>query len=286
MHLQILKCVFMKKFKLFTIIAAMVMTLVSCGPKKAQKVLVLYYSQTNNTKMVADEIANRLNADTEQIEAVNPYDGDFQATIERCMQERKDGVTPDIQQVKSDLSKYDVIFIGYPVWFGTYAPPVITFLKNVDLSGKKIVPFCTFGSGGLESSVADLKVAQPNAEVLDGYGVRAARLDAVPHEIDQFLKENGFIKGEYVKLDEFPEQHAVNDEESAIFAEAVGSYPMMKGAKAATVASRIIPNGTEYLFVAADEHREAKPDMPPMGPMKVYVTVIKGETPIFTKVVR
>lgn len=107
------------------------MTLVSCGPKKAQKVLVLYYSQTNNTKMVADEIANRLNADTEQIEAVNPYDGDFQATIERCMQERKDGVTPDIQQVKSDLSKYDVIFIGYPVWFGTYAPPVITLKMSI-----------------------------------------------------------------------------------------------------------------------------------------------------------
>lgn len=149
-----------------------------------------------------------------------------------------------------------------------------TFLNNVDLSGKKIVPFCTFGSGGLESSVADLKAAQPNAEVLEGYGVRAARLDAVPQEIDQFLKANGFIKGEYVKLDEFPEQHPVNDEEAAIFA------------AAATVALRTIPNGTEYLFVVADEPREPKPDMPPMGPMKVYVTVINGETPVFTKVVR
>lgn len=276
----------MKKFKLFTIIAAMIMTLVSCGPKKAQKVLVLYYSQTNNTKMVAAEIANRLDADIEQIEAVAPYDGDFQATIERCLQERNEGVTVDIQPVKSDLTKYDVIFIGYPVWFGTYAPPVITFLNDVDLSGKKIVPFCTFGSGGLESSVADLKEAQPNAEILEGYGVRAARLDAVPEEIDQFLKANGFIKGEYVKLDEFPEQHAVNDDEAAIFTAAVGSYPMMKGAKASTAASRAIPNGVEYLFVAADEPREPNPDMPPMGPMKVYVTVLDGETPVFTKVVR
>lgn len=276
----------MKKFKLFTILAVMIMTLISCGSKKAQKVLVLYYSQTNNTKMVAAEIANRLDADIEQIEAVNPYDGDFQATIERCIQERNEGVTVDIQPVKSDLTKYDVIFIGYPVWFGTYAPPVITFLKNVDLSGKKIVPFCTFGSGGLESSVVSLKKAQPNAEILEGYGVRAARLDAVPQEIDQFLKANGFIEGEYVKLDEFPEQQPVNDDEAAIFAAAVGSYPMMKGAKAATVASRVIPNGTEYLFVAADEPREPNPDMPPMGPMKVYVTVINGETPVFTKVVR
>ena len=58
----------MKKLNLLTILAVMIMTLVSCGPKKAQKVLVLYYSQTNNTKLVADEIANRLNADVEQIE--------------------------------------------------------------------------------------------------------------------------------------------------------------------------------------------------------------------------
>lgn len=275
----------MKKLRLFTIIAAMI-TLVSCGQKKAQKVLVIYYSQTGNTEFVANEIAQRLHAEVERIEAMNPYDGDFRQTIERCMKEREEGIIPDIQPVKSDISKYDVIFIGYPVWFGTYAPPVITFLKNTDLSGKKIVPFCTFGSGGLESSVIDLKKAQPNAEVLEGYGVRAARMDAVPQEIDQFLKANGFIKGEYIKLGEFSEQHPVNEDESAIFDAAVGDYPMMKNVKAATVASREIPNGTEYLFVAADQPRDPKPDMPPAGELKVYVTVINGETPIFTKVVR
>ncbi|MBP5642659.1 MAG: NAD(P)H-dependent oxidoreductase [Bacteroidales bacterium] len=275
----------MKKLNLLTILAVMIMTLVSCGPKKAQKVLVLYYSQTNNTKLVADEIANRLNADVEQIEAANPYDGDFMETIKRCMQEREEGVTPDIQPVKSDLTQYDVIFIGYPVWFGTYAPPVITFLKNVDLSGKKIVPFCTFGSGGLESSVADLKAAQPNAEVIEGYGVRAARLDAVPQEIDQFLKANGYLEGEYVKLDEFPEQQPVTEEEIAIFKAATDDYPMMH-AEAKTVASRVIPGGTEYFFIAVDTPREVRDDMPPAGEMQVYVTVLGEEAPVFTKVVR
>ena len=275
----------MKKFKLFTIFAAMIMTLISCGPKKAQKTLVLYYSQTSNTKLVADEIANRLDADIEEIKAVSPYDGDFMQTIERCMQERQEGILPDIQPIKSDISKYEVIFIGYPVWFGTYAPPVITFLKNVDLCGKKIVPFCTFGSGGLESSVNDLKEAQPNAEILRGYGVRAARLDAVPQEIDQFLKANGFLEGEYVQLGEFSKQHDVSEEEAAIFTAAVGDYPMLH-AKAKTVASREIPNGTEYIFLAADEPREDKPDMPPAGDMLVYVTVVNGEAPVFTKVVR
>lgn len=276
----------MKKLKLFTIFAAMIMTLVSCGPKNAQKALVLYYSQTDNTKLVADEIAKRLNADVERIESVNPYDGDFRQTIERCMKERNEGIIPDIQPVKSDISKYDVIFIGYPVWFGTYAPPVITFLKNTDLSGKKIVPFCTFGSGGLESSLKDLSKAQPNAVILEGYGVRAARLDAVPQEIDQFLKANGFIQGEYVRLGDFTEIKDVTTEDAAIFDAAVGDYPMMKNARAEMVASRAIPNGTEYLFVAADQPRDPKPDMPPAGKMKVYVTVVNGEAPVFTKVVR
>ena len=264
--------------------AAMILA-VSCGQKKAQKVLVLYYSQTDNTKLVAEDIAGKLGADIERIEAVNPYDGDFQATIERCMQEREQGTIPDIQPVKADLANYDVIFIGYPVWFGTYAPPVITFLNNVDLSGKKIVPFCTFGSGGLESSVKDLTEKQPNAEILPGYGVRAARMEAMPQEVDQFLKANGFLEGEYTQLAGFPEQHPVSEEEAAIFDAAVDGYPMLH-AKATSVAARTIPDGREYLFTAVDLPREDKPDMPPVGEMQVYVTVIDGTAPVFTKVIR
>lgn len=277
----------MKKLRLFAIIAAM-MTLVSCGSKEKEplKILVLYYSQTGNTEIVANEIAQRLHADVERIEAVNPYDGDFRQTIERCMQEREEGVLPEIKPIKTDLSQYHIIFLGYPVWFGTYAPPVATFLKNYDLSNKGILPFCTFGSGGLESSVVDLKEAQPDAMVFDGYGVRAARMDAVPQEIDQYLKKMRFIEGDVVKLGDFSEQHIVTEEEAAIFDAAVGDYPMMKNAKAVTVGSRAIPDGNEYLFVVADQPRDPKPDMPPAGEMKVYVTVANGAAPVFTKVVR
>ena len=247
--------------------------------------LVLYYSQTSNTKMVAEEMAKRLDADMEEIVALQPYDGDFKATIERCLQDNEQGILPDIQALKTDLNNYDVIFIGYPVWFGTYAPPVITFLKNTDLSGKKLVPFCTFGSGGLESSAKDLAEAQPKAEILNGYGVRAARLEAMPDEVDQFLKANGFLEGEYTKLEEFPEQHPVSEEEAAIFDAAVGDYPMIH-AQAKTVASRNLPNGTEYVFTAVDLPREEKADMPPAGEITVYVNVVGQEAPVFTRVVR
>ena len=279
----------MKAIRLLMAIMSVVVAGVSCGQQKKEaskpKMLVVYYSQTSNTKTVAHEIAHRLGTDIKEIQAAQPYDGDFQATISRCMKDRQDGVKPEIIALDVDLAQYDVIFIGYPIWFGTYAPPVEAFLDQNDLSGKKIVPFCTFGSGGLDSSVKELAAKQPKAEILPGYGVRAARMKAMPLEVDQFLKAGGFIEGEYTKLAAFPEQHVVNDEESAIFDKAVGDYPMIH-AKAETVAQRTIPGGMEYLFVAKDLPREGGQQMPPTGTIKVYVTVLDGQTPEFTQVVR
>lgn len=276
----------MRKINLMLAMTVVAMTVASCGSKnEPQKVLVLYYSQTSNTKAVAEEIATRLGADIEEIVATVPYDGDFQATIGRCMQEREQGVIPEIEPLQADIAKYDVIFIGYPVWFGTYAPPVATWLNGVDLSGKKIVPFCTFGSGGLESSAKDLAEKQPQAEILPGYGVRTARMDAMPQEVEQFLIANGFLEGEYTPLEEFPEQHEVSVEEAAIFDAAVDGYPMLH-AQAKTVAARSLPNGEEYFFTAVDLPREDKPDMPPAGEIQVYVTVLPDVAPVFTRVVR
>ena len=240
--------------------AAVMMATVSYGQKKEEPKKAL---------KVAQEIASRLGADLEEVVAVKPYDGDFQATINRSMKERQEGVTPDIKPLKADLSKYDVIFLGYPIWFGTYAPPVATLLSQVDLSGKKVVPFCTFGSGGLEASIKDLAEKQPKAELLAGYGVRAARLDAMPKEVEQFLIASGFLKGTYTPLKDFGTQQPVSAEQSAIFDAAVGDYPMIH-AKAKTVASRPIPGGTE----------------PSAGQMQVYVTVLNGSAPVFTRVNR
>ena len=274
--------------------ALAVMVVTSCSQNnlrvkrgKAPKVLVLYYSQTSNTKAVAEEIATRLKSDIEEITLVEPYDTAFQATIERCKADREKGITPEINPLKSNIADYDIIFLGYPIWFGTYAPPIATLLDKVDLSGKKVVPFCTFGSGGLESSGQDLFERLPNTEILPGYGVRAARMDAMPKEVGEFLAASLFCDGKFDMPEPFPEQHPVSAEEEAIFDAAVNGYPMLN-AKATTVASRTIQDGegTEYLFTAMDMPREKKADMPPASEIKVYVIVEKGKTPEFTKVVR
>ena len=264
--------------------AVTIMLALSCKQNVSTKVLVLYYSQNGTTKAVAEQICSSLGADIEEIVPVNPYGGNFQETIERCTKEREQGFIPDIQPLISDLKAYDVIFLGYPIWFGTYAPPVNGFLSTVDLGGKKIVPFCTFGSGGLDSSIRDLKEKQPGAEILPGYGVRAARADAVPQEIDRFLKEGGFIEGEYEKYDDFSEVRPVTDEESAVFDAAVAGYPMIH-AKAQRVSSRAVTGGTEYLFEADDEPGDSGfADMP--RSIKVYVLDLDGKEPVFTQVVR
>lgn len=292
----------MKKLKLLLVLVAVTLTAISCdskgdsqkhdqdqstsSPKKAEKILVLYYSQTGTTRAVAQEISKRIGADIEEIVMVDPYEEDYDATIKRCLKEREQGFVPSIQPVKADISRYDVIFIGYPVWFGTYAPPVAAFLDSVDLSGKKVVPFCTFGSGGLESSIKDLEAAEPKATILPGYGVRAARMEAMPSEVARFLIAYGFMDGEYAPLDEFSESREVSKEEEAIFNAAVKGYKMLN-AKAKTVASRSVPDGTEYLFTAVDKPRKkAKSKMPPAGEIQVYVLVADGEAPVFTKVVR
>ncbi len=271
----------MKKILLMACVALLA---TACCQKKSPKVLVLYYSQNGTTKVVADEICNRLNADVEAIVPLNPYNGDYQETIERGKLEKDSNFLPEIQPIKANIKDYDVIFLGYPIWFGTYPQPVATLLSMSDFSGKKIVPFCSFGSGGLDSSIKDLKKSQPNAEILPGYGVRAARINVVPAELDRFLKENGFIEGECEKLAEFSESHAVNEQEAGIFDAAVAGYKMIH-AKAEEVCSRNVPGGVEYLFIARELPRDETQDATDRT-FKVNVLVEDGKEPVFTQVVR
>lgn len=257
---------------------------IGCSQKNEPKALVLYYSQTGNTQAVAELIASSIGADIEAVVPVVPYDGDYAATIERGRNELFGKAFPEIQPVAADLTEYDVVFIGFPVWFGTYATPVETLLNTIDLAGKKVVPFCTFGSGGLDSSSKAIAEKLVNSEVLPGYGVRAARIDAIAAEVDRFLKEGGFMEGGCEPLAPFSEVRPVTEEESAIFDEAVKDYAMIS-AKAAEVACRPVPTGHEYLFTAIEKPRDPQFQGEPKT-IKVYVLVEEGKSPVFTQVCR
>lgn len=143
-------------------IAALATMFTSCN---TQKVLILYYSQTGTTQVVAEELQKQLGADIERIDVAEAYDGDFMATVQRFNEERQSGFVPTLLPLKSNLDRYETIFIGYPVWSGTYAPAVAALLNSANLDGKTVVSFCTFGSGGLNTSTADLVKALPNSTV-------------------------------------------------------------------------------------------------------------------------
>lgn len=260
---------------------------IACGQKKAEgpKTLVLYYSQTGNTQKVAELIQEKVGADIETIVPVIPYDGDYNATIERGRVELFEGKFPEVQPLNVNVADYDVIFIGYPVWFGTYAPPVETMLNNVDLKGKKIVPFCTFGSGGLDSSSKNLAAKLPESEILPGYGVRAARMDAIEAEVDQFLKAGGFIEGEAVAVEAFPAETPVTEDEAAIFDAAVAGYAMLSAKAEMAAVRKHFLGGQEYLFIAVDQPRDPQFQGEPHR-MQVYVLVEEGKEPVFTQVCR
>lgn len=248
----------------------------------AQKVLVLYYSETGTTKTVAQEIQKQIGADIEGIEAVVPYSGNFQETIQRGQREMQSGEMPAIKPLKSAIADYDVIFLGYPIWFGTYAMPIGTLVKENDFAGKTIVPFCTFGSGGLNTSTNDLKKALPQATIQKGYGVRTARVAAAKKELDRFLIENGYKEGTVAPLPDYSAQQPVTDADKAIFDAACSNYQFPLGTPV-TVGKRQTPDGTDYQFSVKSRGFDGGEST-----STIFVTVGKeeGAKPEFTEVVR
>lgn len=248
----------------------------------AQKILVLYYSETGTTKAVAEQLQQQLGADIEAVEAVVPYTGNFQETIERSRRERESGELPAIKPLQSRIADYDIVFLGYPIWYGTYALPIATLLKEQDFAGKTIVPFCTFGSGGLNTSTDALRTALPNAKIQRGYGVRTARVAAAPKELDRFLIENGYKRGKVKKLPKYSAQKPVTDKERAIFDAACSNYQFPLGTPQ-TVGKRRTPDGTDYKFTVTGRGMNGEETT-----STIYVTVGKepGAKPEFTEVVR
>ena len=162
------------------------------------------------------------------------------------------------------------------------ALPINSLLNGQDFAGKRIVPFCTFGSGGLNTSADALRKALPKAKILEGYGVRTARIAAASKELDRFLKEQGYKKGKIGKLPDYSAQQPVTDAERALFDAACFSYQFPLGTPQ-TVGKRQTPDGTDYKFTVKGRG--------PNGAEStsiIYVTVGKeqGAQPAFTQVVR
>lgn len=126
--------------------------------------LVVYFSYTNHTKMIAEKIKETLNCDILEIKTVVPYSNDYQTVVDDEHNSEASNHLPEIQNINIDLSKYDEIIVGTPVWWYRPAPAIRTFLTQNDLSGKTIIPFAT-NAGWLGRTFTEIKKLCPNSNV-------------------------------------------------------------------------------------------------------------------------
>ena len=126
------------------------------APKAAPKVLIAFYSYSGNTRAAAGQIQKAVGGELYEIKPQKPYPSSHSACVTQAKKEINAGFTPPLTDNK-DLSGYDVIFLGSPNWWGTMAPPVHTFIKDQNLSGKVIIPFFTHGGGGMQQCETDMR---------------------------------------------------------------------------------------------------------------------------------
>lgn len=141
----------------------------------SDKILVIYYSHSGNTREIAHQIHQMVGGDIMEIQPVEPYPDDYNKVVKQAKAELNSGYKPPLKTKVENIGSYDVIFLGSPNWCQTIAPPVQSFLSQTDLSGKTIVPFITHGGGGSGRSVADIAALCQESTILDALVVQGGK---------------------------------------------------------------------------------------------------------------
>lgn len=166
------------------------------------KVLVAYYSragenygangieriEVGHTKVMSGYIAEALGADEYEIVPTQPYPDSYDACCDQAKEEQTQDARPAIADPLPDVSSYDVVFVGCPIWWGDEPMIIRTFVEGVDLSGKTIVPFTTHGGSGLGRVPSNLQAAIPNARFVDGHAVAGTSVDDARDEVTSWAK--------------------------------------------------------------------------------------------------
>ena len=169
------------------------------------KTLVVFFSHAGdnysvgnikegNTKIVADYITELTGADQFEIKT-SKYDGmAYGPLCDLAKEEQQNGELPEFEGEVDNLEAYETIFIGGPVWWGTYPQVMFTFFKKYDLNGKTIIPFTTHEGSGLGNCVKDVKQAYPNATVTGEFSIYGHEVREGKERVGKWLKKLGFAK--------------------------------------------------------------------------------------------
>lgn len=132
--------------------------------------VVIYFSATGTTKKIAQKIAKYSNSDIIEIIPKEKYSSEDLNYNGDCRANREQNDSKARPQIKNtiDIKKYDTIYLGYPIWWGTNPKIILTLLDSYNFTDKKIIPFCTLGSSGINASVDNLRKYNPKLTIEDG----------------------------------------------------------------------------------------------------------------------
>ncbi len=132
------------------------------------KILIAYYSYSGNTKLIAEKIKNITGGEIFEIKTIKEYPRNYTDVVNLAKQEKEQDLRPELAN-KIDISNFDIIYLGTPVWWYTFATPIKTFLTEYDFTGKTIIPFCTHGGGGASATYSDMEKLCPNTTIKTGF---------------------------------------------------------------------------------------------------------------------
>lgn len=156
---------------------------------KDKKVLVVYFSETGNTQKLAKLISDEVGGDFRRIETVKPYPTG-QELFDYTKNERDNDERPELKDLEVNMDDYDVVFVGYPIWWYTLPMPIYTFFDKYDFDNKIIVPFNTHEGSGDGGTYSTIKDWEKNAKVLDGLAIRGGDMES-----DQTTRIRNWLKG-------------------------------------------------------------------------------------------
>lgn len=125
---------------------------------------------------------------------MNKYSSDYNTVLDEAKAELNDNARPELSSKAENMEQYQMVIIGFPIWWGDMPMALYSFLDEYDLSGKTVLPFCTHGGSGLSGTDKNIQQEEKDAKVTDGLAISDSSLDDAGADIDKWLKDNGVMK--------------------------------------------------------------------------------------------
>lgn len=151
------------------------------------KSLVLYFSISGNTQIVANIIQEEVEGDIIRLETEQTYPNDYNELLDIAQEEQRQNARPKLSTTIDNIDQYDTIYLGYPNWWGDMPMAIYTFLDTYDLSGKTIAPFMTHGGSGLSGTVEKIQTEEKNATVTEGLSIYGDNANNSKEEVITWL---------------------------------------------------------------------------------------------------